>query len=109
MFNFRDTAIFPPKYTNTARTNINNVNKNYFKFYTKEEKLHVHNMASLSRRGPLDRVYALIIYSLAKDVEGGGGDRVLYIVDSTRTSLPYRLLDFPQTCVVFCVESIIVL
>ena len=24
---------------------------------------------------------ALIIYSLTKDVEGGGGDRILYIVD----------------------------
>ena len=46
MFNFRDTAIFHPKY----------INKNHFNFSTKEEKLYVHDMASLSRRGPQDRV-----------------------------------------------------
>ena len=53
-------------------------------------------------------VNALVIYSLAKDVEGGRGDSILYIVDSIRIKLPYPLLDFPQTCVVFCVESLIV-
>ena len=57
----------------------------------------------------LDSVNALIIYSLAKDVEGGGGDCILYIVDSIWIRLPYQLLDFPQTCVVFCVESLIIL
>ena len=50
-----------------------------------------------------------LICSLAKDVEGGGGDSILYIVDSIRIKLPYPLLNFPQTCVVFCVESLIVL
>ena len=72
MFNFSDTAIFPPKYTNTKYININHLN-----FSTKEEKLYVHDMTSLSR--PTFRqsitcsVNALIIYSLTKDVEGGGG------------------------------------
>ena len=47
------------------------------------------------------------LYTLAKDVEGGGGDRILYIVDSIRIKLPYPLLDFPQTCVVFSVETFI--
>ena len=46
MFNFRDTAIFPPKYTNTKYININHLN-----FSTKEEKLYVHDMTSLSRPG----------------------------------------------------------
>ena len=36
--------------------NTNKINKNHFKFSTKEENLNVHNMASLSRPGPLDRV-----------------------------------------------------
>ena len=52
MFNFRDTAIFPPKYTNTSSRNTNNINRNHFKFSTKEEKLYVHDMASLSRLSP---------------------------------------------------------
>ena len=52
---------------------------------------------------------ALIIYSHAKDVEGGGGDHILYIVDSIRTKLPYPLLDWPPTCVLFCVAPFIVL
>ena len=52
---------------------------------------------------------ALIIYTLAKDVKGGGDDRILYIVDSIRIKLPNPLLDFPQTCVVLCDESLIVL
>ena len=30
----------------------------------------------------------------------GGGVRIMYIVDSIKLS--YSLLDFPQTCVVFC-------
>ena len=51
---------------------------------------------------------ALIMYSLAKDVEGGG-ERILHIVDSIWIKLPYQLLGFPKTCVVFCVESLIVL
>ena len=64
-----------------------------------EEKLYVHEMASISRMGPSDRVItALIIYCLAKDVERGGG----------QVKLPYPLLDF-LTCVVFCIESLIVL
>ena len=50
-------------------------------------------------------MHFLYTYFLAKDIEGVGGDRILYIVDSIRIKLPYRLLDFPQTCVVFCVES----
>ena len=55
-------------------------------------------------------VNALIIYSHAKDVEGGGGgDHILYIVDSNWTKLPYPLLDCHQTCVAFCVASLIVL
>ena len=33
-----------------------------------------------------------------------GGDRILYIVDYY-FKLPYPLLDFPQTCVVFNVGS----
>ena len=45
------------------------------------------------------------LYTLAKDVERGGGDRLLYILDSIRIKLPYLLLDFPQTCVVFSVET----
>ena len=49
------------------------------------------------------------LYTLAKDVEGGGGDRILYIVDSIRMKLPNPLIDFPQTCVVFGVETLIVL
>ena len=60
----------------------------------------------------LDIVYFVArmhLYTLAKDVERGGGDRKLYIVDLIRIKLPYQLLDFPQTCVVFYVESIIVL
>ena len=52
---------------------------------------------------------ALIIYSLTKAVERGGGNGVLCIVDSFRIKLPYTLIDFPQICVVFCVESLIVL
>ena len=36
--------------------NTNNINKNPFKFSSKEEKLYVHDMASFSRPGPLDRV-----------------------------------------------------
>ena len=36
--------------------NTNNINKNDFKFSTKEEQLYVQDMASLSRLGPLDRV-----------------------------------------------------
>ena len=52
---------------------------------------------------------ALIIYSLAKDVERDGGDPILFIVDSIPIKLLYPLLDFPQTCVVFCVKSLIVL
>ena len=81
----------------------------------KEEKLYVHDMSSISRlpgtfrQSKPSSANALIIYSLAKDVERGGGDRILYIVDSIRIKLPYPLLDFPQTCVVFCVESLIVL
>ena len=31
----------------------------------------------------------------------------VYIVDSIRTKLPYLLLNFPHTCLVFCVESLI--
>ena len=50
---------------------------------------------------------ALILYPLAKDVEGGGGERILYIVDSIGIKLSYPLFDFPQTCVVFCVESLV--
>ena len=49
------------------------------------------------------------MYSLAKDVEGGGDNSILYIVDSIQIKLSYPLLDFSQTCVVFCVESLIVL
>ena len=65
-----------------------------------EKKLYVHEMASISRVGPLDRVItALIIYCLAKDVDRCGG----------QIKLPYPLLDFPQTCVVSCTESLIVL
>ena len=60
-------------------------------------------MASLSRF-----VARMHLYTLIKDVEGGGGDRILYIVDSIRIKLPYPLLDFPKTCVVFCVETLIV-
>ena len=57
MFNFRDTAIFPPKYSLQIQSrNTNNINKNHFKFSAKEEKLYVHYLASLSRPGPLDRV-----------------------------------------------------
>ena len=44
------------------------------------------------------------LYTLDKDVEEGGSDRILYIVDSILIKLPYPLLDFPQTCVVFCVD-----
>ena len=33
----------------------------------------------------------------------------MYIVDSILSNFSYPLLDFPQTCVVFCVESLIVL
>ena len=51
---------------------------------------------------------ALYTHTLAKDVEGDGGDRILYIVVSIRIKLPYSLFGFPQTCVVFCVESLIV-
>ena len=36
--------------------NTNKINTNHFNFSTKEEKLDVHDMASLSRPGPLDRV-----------------------------------------------------
>ena len=37
--------------------NTNNINKNQFKFSTKEEKLYAQDMASLSQSlGPLDRV-----------------------------------------------------
>ena len=32
--------------------NTNNINKNHFRFSTKEEKLYVQDMASLSRPGP---------------------------------------------------------
>ena len=66
--------------------NTNYINKNHLKFSAMEEKLYVHEMASISRVGPLDRVItALIIYCLAKDVERGGG----------QVKLPYPLLDFP--------------
>ena len=54
-------------------------------------------------------VNAHIIFPLAKDVEGGGGDCILYILDSIWIKLPYTLLDFPLTCVVFCVESLDIL
>ena len=57
----------------------------------------------------LDSVNAPIIYSLTKDVEGGGCDCILYIVDSIWIKRPYPLLDFSQTCVVFCVECLIIL
>ena len=60
-------------------------------------------MASLSRL-----VVQMHLYTLAKDVEGDGGDHILYIVDSIRIKLPYPLLDVPQT-LVFCVETLIVL
>ena len=36
-------------------------------------------------------------------------DLIRYIVDSTRIKIPYPLLVFPQICVAFCVESLIVL
>ena len=67
-------------------------------------------MASLSRPVPSSITCianALIIYTLAKDVEGGGGDRILYIVDyipcflykylrlfhcEFRTGVPWELL-----------------
>ena len=52
MFNFMNTAIFPPKYIQIQSRNTNNINKNHFNFSTKEEKLYVHDMASLSRPGP---------------------------------------------------------
>ena len=83
MFNFRDTAVLPPKYTKQSK-NTNNINRNHFKFSTKEEKLYVHDLAKLSPLGPLDRVLAnaLIIYSLDKDVEGGEDDSIQYIQDS---------------------------
>ena len=64
-------------------------------------------MASLSRHIIL--LARMHLYTLAKDVEGVGCNRILYIVDSIRINLPYPLLDFPQTCVVFCVETLIVL
>ena len=37
--------------------NTNNIKENHFKFPTREEKLYVHDMASLSRPGPLGRLY----------------------------------------------------
>ena len=56
-------------------------------------------MASLSQPEPLDSITgganALIIYTLSKDVEGSGDDRILYIMDSIRIKLTYPLLDFP--------------
>ena len=55
MFYFRDTAIFLQNIKIQSR-NTNNINKNHFKFTTKEEQLYVQDMASLSRMGPLDRV-----------------------------------------------------
>ena len=39
-----------------------------------------------------------------KTFKGVGGDCILYIVDSIWMKLPYALLDFLQTCVVFCVR-----
>ena len=51
-------------------------------------------------------MHFLYIY-LAKDVERGGGDHILHIGDSIWITVPYTLLDFAQTCVVF--ESLIVL
>ena len=43
------------------------------------------------------------LYNIAKDVEGGGGDRILYIVDSIRVKIPYPLLFFSSDlCGVLC-------
>ena len=78
MFNFRETVIFPPKYTNTEQK-YNNINKNHLKFSTKEEKLYVQVYLDpdLQTEYTLYCECTYYIYTLAKDVEGGGGDGIL--------------------------------
>ena len=108
LFNFRDTAILPQNIQIQNR-NTYNLNKNHLKFSTKEEKLYVHDMASLSRPAHLDRVTCIANALIKYPIAGGCGDSILYIVDSIWIKLFYPWLDFPQTCMVFYVESLNVL